>query len=88
MTALVATTSVGWWIGLVGVFLVVVVVVMVVAALLMLAARIADAAQTAAEALPLVRDQTDALRDVDAINTSAISILRSARAARKALTGS
>jgi len=77
-----------WWVGLTLGFIVVVVVVIVVAILLALASRIADDAHAATEALPVVRDQTDALQDVGSINESAISILRSARAARKALTGS
>ncbi len=77
-----------WWVGLVLGFIVVTVVVVIVAILLQLAARIAASAQAAADALPVVRDQTDALQDVGRINESAISILRSARAARKALTGS
>ena len=77
-----------WWVGLVLGFLVVVVVVVIVAILLTLAARIADDAHEATDVLPLIRDQTDALQDVGLINESAISILRSTRAARKALTGS
>jgi uncharacterized membrane protein len=77
----------GWWVGLTLGFIVVVVVVVVVAILLNLAARIADDAKGATGALPVVREQTDALQDVGRINDSAISILRSARAARKALTG-
>lgn len=83
-----AETYTGWWAGLVLGFVVVVVVVVIVAILLNLAARIATGARAATEALPVVRDQTNALRDVGDINDSAISILRSTRAARKALTGS
>lgn len=78
----------GWWVGLSLGFLAVVILVVVVAVILTLAARIADNAQAATTALPVVRDQTDALQDVGRVNESAISILRSARAARKALTGS
>jgi len=78
----------GWWVGLSLGFLAVVILVVVVAVILTLAARIADNAQAATTALPLVRDQTDALQDVGRVNESAISILRSTRAARKALTGS
>lgn len=85
---IVAAQYTGWWVGLTLGFIVVVVVVVIVAILLNLAARIADEAHAAADALPLVRDRTDALQDVGQINESAISILRSARAARKALTGS
>lgn len=83
-----AAENTGWWVGLVLGFSAVVLVVVIVGAVLALASRIADDAQAAEAALPLVRDQTDALHDVDQINASAISILRSARAARKALTGS
>ena len=78
----------GWWVGLGLGFIVVAVVVFIVAILLTLAARIAHNARAATVALPVVRDQTEALKDVGKINESAISILRSARAARKALTGS
>ncbi len=78
----------GWWVGLSLSFLAVVILVVVVAIILTLAARIADNAQAATTALHLVRDQTDALQDVGRVNESAISILRSTRAARKALTGS
>ena len=85
---IIAAENTGWWVGLGLGFVVVAVVVIVVAILLTLAARIAERARTATEALPVVRDQTDALHDVEKINASAISILRSARAARKALTGS
>ena len=77
-----------WWVGLTLGFIVVAVVVVVVAILLALAGRIAEDAHAATDALPVVRDQTDSLQDVGHINESAISILRSARAARKALTGS
>ena len=85
---IIAAQNTGWWVGLIAGFAVVVVVVVVVGLVLMLASRIADSARTAGDALPIVRDQTDALRDLGDINTYAISILRSARAARKALTGS
>jgi hypothetical protein len=88
MTMIAAEQYTDWWVGLTLGFLVVVVVVVIVSILLSLAARIADNADTATEALPVVRDQTAALREVGSINESAISILRSARAARKALTGS
>jgi len=85
---ILATSYTGWWVGLVLGFAVVVIVVVIVGIILALASRIADDAQAASDTLPVVRDQTDALRDVGYINDSAISILRSARAARKALTGS
>lgn len=84
---ILAASSVGWWAGLAVAFLAVVIVVVVVAVILALAARIADKAETAAAALPIVRDQTDVLHGIPQVNASAISILRSARAARKALTG-
>jgi len=77
----------GWWIALTAGFAAVSAFVIVVAAVLVVAARIADQAQAAAAALPLVRDQTAALRDAEEINGSAIALLRGVRAARKALTG-
>jgi hypothetical protein len=85
---IVAAQDTGWWVGLIAGFAVVAVVVVIAAILLTLAARIADNARQASAALPVVRDQTTALQDVPRINESAISVLRSARAARKALTGS
>ena len=87
MTAAAAQYS-GWWLGLSLGFAAVAILVVVVAVILTLASRIADSAHAATDALPRVRDQTDALRDVGRVNESAISILRSTRAARKALTGS
>ncbi|MBA3327600.1 MAG: hypothetical protein H0T43_04785 [Solirubrobacterales bacterium] len=77
----------GWWVGLSVGFAVVAAVVGMVVVIIALAARIADQAQVAAGTLPAVREQTDALRQVGEINDSAVSILRSTRAARKALTG-
>ncbi|MGI8623690.1 MAG: hypothetical protein ACR2NB_09450 [Solirubrobacteraceae bacterium] len=85
---IVAAQYTGWWVRLVVGFVAVAVVVVIVAVVLTLAVRIADSARAAAAALPAVRDQTAALQDVGHINESAISILRSARAARKALSGS
>jgi len=85
---IVAAEYTGWWVGLSLGFLVVAIIVAVVCVVLTLASRIADKAQAGSAALPVVRDQTDALQDVGRVNDSAISILRSARAARKALTGS
>jgi hypothetical protein len=76
-----------WWVGLTLGFAVVAVVVVIVAVVLTLAARIADQANAAATVLPVVKDQTNALSGVGNINGSAIAILRAARAARKALTG-
>lgn len=87
MTLLASPTPGGWWFGLIAGFVVVAIVVVIVAILLTLAARVADDAQSAADTLPVVREQTDVLRDVHYINDSAIAILRAARAARKALTG-
>jgi len=88
VAVIVAAQDTGWWVGLIAGFAVVAVVVVIAAILLTLAARIADNARQASAALPVVRDQTTALQDVPHINESAISVLRFARAARKALTGS
>lgn len=85
---MLAESYTDWWVGLVLGFIVVAIVVLIVAIVLTRAARIAASARAATDALPVVRDQTDALQNVGRINESAISILRSARAARKALTGS
>jgi ascorbate-specific PTS system EIIC-type component UlaA len=88
MTSVLAASTGGWWAGLILGFLAVAVIVVVVAVVLALASRIADKAHAATLALPVVRDQTDVLHDVAHVNASAITILRVARAARKALTGS
>jgi len=88
MTVIAAAQATGWWVGLVLGFAVVAVVVVIVAMLLTLAGRIAHNANEASARLPAVRDHTDALRQVPHINESAVSVLRAARAARKALTGS
>ena len=77
-----------WWVGITLGSVAVAVVVVIVAVMLTLAARIADDARAGAEVLPVVRDNTDALRAAGRIHESAISILRSVRATRKALTGS
>ena len=84
----VAGQYTGWWVGITLGSVAVAVVVVIVAVLLTQAARIADGARAGAEVLPAVRDHTDALRATERINESAISILRSVRATRKALTGS
>lgn len=77
-----------WWVGITLGSVAVAVVVVIVAILLTLVARMANGARAAADALPAVRDHTDALARAESINGSAISILRSVRGTRKALTGS
>lgn len=84
---IIAESYTGWWVGLTLGFLVVVVVVLLVSVLLTAASRIADQAGLAGDALESVREQTDALGSVGAVNQSAVAILEAARTARGALTG-
>lgn len=77
----------GWWAGLIIGLVVVVVVVVVVAALLILAARINGQARLAARELEATRSTTQPLVELNRTNDTLQSILRGARAARKALGG-
>ncbi|HEY5262526.1 MAG TPA: hypothetical protein VIJ33_10455 [Solirubrobacteraceae bacterium] len=77
----------GFYIGLAVGVLAVVVVVVLVARILLYASRIADQAQTAAEALEVVCKSTDVLPEARHINEHALAILQGAQTARGALTG-
>jgi hypothetical protein len=77
----------GWWAGLIIGLIVVVVVVVVVSALLVLAARINAQARVAARELEATRSTTQPLAELHRTNDTLQSILRGARAARKALGG-
>jgi hypothetical protein len=66
---------------------VVVVAVIIVGTILVLANRIAGQAETANEAVEVVRSQTDELDGIAKINNSGVRILHAARALRKAAVG-
>lgn len=77
----------GWWVGLsIGVVVVVVVVILVVT-LLVLASRINGQARAAAGELEAIRTTTQPLVELRRTNDTLQSLLRGARAARKALGG-
>ncbi len=74
----------GWWVGLtIGV----VIVVILVGVLLVLAARINTQARAAAGELEAIRTTTQPLVELRRTNDTLQSLLRGARAARKALGG-
>lgn len=77
----------GWWVGLSIGVVVVVIVVILVGTLLVLAARINTQARAAAGALEATRTTTQPLVELRRTNDTLQSILRGARAARKALGG-
>jgi hypothetical protein len=77
----------GWWTGLIIGLVILVVVVIVVGTLLVLAARINAQARTAARELEPARSTTQPLGELARTNSTLQSILRGARAARKALGG-
>jgi hypothetical protein len=85
MTTTVAST--GWTIGLVLGVVVVLVAAAIVITIVRLAARIAEQARTAEEAVEVVRGQTEQLGDIARINDSGVRILHSARALRKVAVG-
>jgi hypothetical protein len=77
----------GWWAGLIIGFVVVVVVVLVVSTLLVLASRINAQVRAAARELEATQSTTQPLVELGRTNNTLQSILRGARAARKALGG-
>ncbi|HJT05125.1 MAG TPA: hypothetical protein VJ757_16080 [Pseudonocardiaceae bacterium] len=77
----------GWWTGLIIGLVILVAVVIVVSALLILASRINAQARVAARELEATRTTTQPLAELTRTNSSLQSILRGARAARKALGG-
>jgi hypothetical protein len=77
----------GWWTGLIIGLVIVVVVVIVVSVLLVLAARINAQARAAVRELEATGPTTQPLVELGRTNDTLQSILRGARAARKALGG-
>jgi hypothetical protein len=84
---LIGADTTSWYIGLGLGAIVVVVAVIIVVTILVLANRIARQAETANEAVEVVRAQTDELRGIAKINDSGVRILHAARALRKAAVG-
>jgi hypothetical protein len=84
---LIGADTTSWYIGLGLGAIVVVVAVIIVVTILVLANRIARQAETANEAVEMVRAQTDELRGIAKINDSGVRILHAARALRKAAVG-
>lgn len=77
----------GWWAGLIIGLVVVVAVVILVTTLLILASRINAQARVAARSLEATQATTQPLFELSRTNETLQSILRGARAARKALGG-
>jgi hypothetical protein len=86
MTALTASTG-EWQLGLVLGVVVVAVAAAIVIVIVLLALRIARQAETAEEAVAVVRSQTGELAGVARINDSGVRILHSARSLRKVAVG-
>ena len=84
---LIGADTTSWYIGLGLGAVVVVVAVIIVVTILALATRIAGQAETANDAVEVVREQTDELGGVAKINDSGVRILHSARSLRKAAVG-
>jgi hypothetical protein len=84
---LIAADTTSWYIGLGLGAVVVVVAVIIVVTILVLANRIAGQAETANDAVEVVRTQTDELGGIAKINDSGVRILHAARALRKAAVG-
>jgi uncharacterized membrane protein len=77
----------GWTVGIVLGVVVIAVAAAIVITIVMLAMRIAKQAETAENAVGVVRDQTSDLGGVARINDSGVRILHSARALRKVAVG-
>ena len=84
--ALIASST-AWQIGLVLGIVVIAVAAVIVIVIVLLAARIADQAKTAEQAVGVLRDQTDGLAGIGQINDSGVRILHAARALRKVAVG-
>ncbi len=84
---LTIASSSGWTIGIVLGVVVIAVAAAIVITIVALSRRIATQAQTADEAVEVVRRQTDGLDGISRINDSGVRILHSARALRKAAVG-
>jgi uncharacterized membrane protein len=79
--------SSGWQLGLALGIVVVAVAALIVITIVMLAMKIARQAQTAEDAVEVVRQQTAELGGIDRINDSGVRILHAARSLRKVAVG-
>jgi hypothetical protein len=77
----------GWTVGIVLGVVVIAVAAVIVITIVVLARRIAGQADTAVNAVGVVRDQTSELDGIARINDSGVRILHSARALRKVAVG-
>jgi hypothetical protein len=77
----------GWTVGIVLGVVVIAVAAAIVITIVALAQRIAGQAETADDAVEVVRHQTDGLDGVGRINDSGVRILHAARALRKVAVG-
>ena len=84
---LTIASSTGWTIGIVLGVVVIAVAAAIVITIVALSRRIATQAQSADDAVEVVRRQTDGLDGISRINDSGVRILHSARALRKAAVG-
>jgi hypothetical protein len=84
---LIAADTTSWYIGLGLGAVVVLVAVIIVVTILVLAKRIAEQAETANDAVEVIREQTEELGGVAKVNDSGVRILHAARALRKAAVG-
>ena len=84
---MLTASSTGWMVGIVLGVVVIAVAAVIVIAIVALSRRIADQAETADEAVEVVRRQTDGLDGVARINDSGVRILHAARALRKVAVG-
>jgi hypothetical protein len=84
---LIAADTTSWYIGLGLGAVVVLVAVIIVVTILVLAKRIAEQAETAKDAVEVIREQTEELGGVAKVNDSGVRILHAARALRKAAVG-
>jgi hypothetical protein len=81
------TATAGWTVGLILGVVVIAVAAAILITIVRLAARIAEQARTAEEAVEVVRAQTAELGGVARINDSGVRVLHAARALRKVAVG-
>ena len=84
---MVIVASTGWVVGLVLGVVVIAVAAAILITIVALASRIAKQAETAEEAVEVVRAQTAELDGVARINDSGVRVLHAARALRKVAVG-
>jgi hypothetical protein len=87
LTCALIASSTAWQVGLILGIVVIAVAAAIVITIVLLARRIAKQAQTAVDAVGVVREQTAELGGIARINDSGVRILHSARALRKVAVG-